>query len=87
MACNASAPAAAALPWSDNSRDGNTTQSQSEGAVWGDMHCPLCKQVLYHLLKTQGFYQADLLENNKHEYLRQKNHSSLVYSDLAAFSG
>jgi len=27
--------------WSDNSREGNTTPSQSAGAVRGDRHCPL----------------------------------------------
>ena len=58
-ACNASAPAAVAPPWNDNSREGNTPQSQSEGAVRGDRHCPLRKQVLYNLLKTKGFYKAD----------------------------
>ena len=47
--------------WSDNSREGNTTQSQSEGAVRGDRHCPLRKQVLYNMLKTQGFYKASFL--------------------------
>ncbi|HJX56457.1 MAG TPA: hypothetical protein VJ350_06460, partial [Methanoregula sp.] len=25
----------------------------------GDRHCPLRKLVLYHLLKTQGFYKAE----------------------------
>ncbi len=47
-------------PWSDNSRDGNTTQSQSEGAVRGDRHCPLRNQVYYNLLKTQGFSKAGI---------------------------
>ena len=51
-ALGGSAPAAVAPPWSDNSRKGNTTPSQSAGAVRGDRHCPLCKQVLYLLLKT-----------------------------------
>ena len=32
---NASAPAAVASLWSDNSREGNTTPSQSAGAFWG----------------------------------------------------
>jgi len=57
-ACNASAPAAVAPPRSDNFREGNTTKSQSAGAVRGDRHCPLRKQVLYNLLKTQSFYKA-----------------------------
>ena len=57
-ACNTSAPAAVAHPWSDNSRGGNTTQSQSGGAVRRDRHCPLRNQVIYNLLKTQGFYKA-----------------------------
>jgi hypothetical protein len=45
-------------PSSDNSREGTTTQSQSAGAVWGDRHCSLRNQVLYHLLKTQEFTKA-----------------------------
>ena len=59
--------------WSDNSREGNTTQSQSEGAVRGDRHCPLSKLVLNNLLKTQGFYKADtsffISQNEKCAYL------------------
>ena len=51
-------PAAVAPSMSNDPREGNTTQSQSEGAVRGDRHCPLRNQVLYHLLKTQGFYKA-----------------------------
>jgi len=42
-------------PRGDNSREGNTAQSQSEGEVQGDMHGPPLKQVLYKLLKTQDF--------------------------------
>ena len=59
---NASAPAAAAPPWSDNSREGNTTQSQSAGAVRGDRHCPLRKLVLYHLFENSGFLQNRFLK-------------------------
>jgi hypothetical protein len=53
-------PAAVAPPWSDNSWEGNTTQSNSKGEVRGDRHCPLRQQVLYNLLKTQGFYKVSL---------------------------
>ncbi len=52
---NASAPAAAASPWSDNSREGNTIPSQSAGAVRGDRHSPLRYQVIRNLLKTYDF--------------------------------
>ena len=38
--------------WSDNSREGNTTPSQSAGAVRGDRHCPLRYQVIRNLLKS-----------------------------------
>jgi len=31
---------------------------KNEGAGLGDRHCPLRKQVLYNLLKTQDFYKA-----------------------------
>jgi len=61
-AYNASAPAAMAPLWSDNSREGNTTQSQSAGAVRGDRHCPLRKLVLYHLFENSGFLQNRFLK-------------------------
>ena len=51
-------PAAAASPLSDNSREGNTTPSQSEGAVRGDRHCPLRRQVLYHFVENSGVLQS-----------------------------
>jgi hypothetical protein len=43
MACNASVLAAVGSPWNDNSKEGKMTQSQSAGAVRGDMHRPPSK--------------------------------------------
>ena len=53
-------PAAVVLPGAITPEKGNTTESRNERAVWGDRHCPLRKQVLYNLLKTQGFYKAKI---------------------------
>jgi hypothetical protein len=50
-ACDASASAAVAPAWSDNSREGNSTYSQSAGAVRGDRHYPLRELVRYNSLK------------------------------------
>ena len=54
---SASAPAAVASLWSDNSREGNTKPSQSAGAVRGDRHCPLRKWVIRNL-KSYDFNRA-----------------------------
>jgi len=45
-------PRRCGIPGNDNSREGITIQSQSAGAVLGDRHCLLRKQVFYNLLKT-----------------------------------
>gem|GEM_PF-3443912 len=59
---NTPEPASGACPLEQylQRRKYHTIAKHRVGLGWGDGHCPLRKQVLYHLLKTQGFTRAEI---------------------------